>query len=167
MFGRWFNRLTRQRELPIGAPPSSPETRDLYARVKLFRSFLGRQDDRMRFLPGFYGGPVNSDQLAYQAKDSGEVVLFLGIKSLEPDGGLQLDTNSLGGFVQFSREWLEALIRHLSSEAETCLDAQTIADAWAKGVLVTVVLLVRRGGSGNELAALRIETPSRDLIEVA
>lgn len=134
---------------------------DVLARSQLFESYLGRQDDRVRFLPGLYGGPSNSDRLAYLARDSEEVDLFLGIKSTEPNGSLQLDMNSLGGFMQFSAGWLKALIRQLDESSETSQDAQTIDDAWVRGALSPTVLLVRPGESGNELVLVRMEAPLR------
>jgi hypothetical protein len=169
MFDKWFKRSGKPEgtQLPdvspaMGRPELGPEVTDVVARVQLFRSYLGRQDDRMRFLPGLYGGPSNSDCLAYLAKDSGEVQLFLGIKSTEPDGGLQLDVNSLGGFVQFSEGWLKALVRQLCADDDTAQDARVLDDAWTRGALWLVVLLIRPGDSGNELVLLRIETPTRD-----
>ena len=134
---------------------------DVLARSQLFESYLGRQDDRVRFLPGLYGGPSNSDRLAYLARDSEEVDLFLGIKSTEPNGSLQLDMNSLGGFMQFSEGWLRALVRQLDESSETSQDAQTIDDAWVRGALSPTVLLVRPGESGNELVLVRMEAPLR------
>ena len=139
-----------------------PVVADVLAQSQLFESYLGRQDDRMRFLPGLYGGLSNSDRLAYLAKDSPEVDLFLGIKATEPDGSLQLDMNSLGGFMQFSEGWLKALVRQLDASSETSQDAQTIDDAWAQGMLSPIVLLVRPGDSGNELVLVRIEAPPRN-----
>ena len=140
-----------------------PVVADVLARSQLFESYLGRQDDRMRFLPGLYGGLSNSDRLAYLAKDSpAEVDLFLGIKSEELDGSLQLDMNSLGGFMQFSEGWLKALVRQLDASSDTSQDAQTIDDAWAQGVLSPRVLLVRQGDSGNEIVLVRMEAPPKN-----
>ena len=144
-----------------GKELSSTVSDDVFARSQLFQSYLGRQDTRMRFLPGFFGGPSKSDCLAYLAKDSKEVPLFLGIKSTEPDGSLQLDMNSLGGFMQFSQGWMKALIRQLGAGADTRHDAQTLDDAWERGILLPVVLAVRPGDSGNELFLLRVEAPPR------
>jgi len=169
MFDKWLKRsgkpeVTRLPDASANTaaePELSPAAVDLFARSQLFQSYLGRQDDRMRFFPGLYGGPSNGDRLAYLAKDSGEVQLFLGIKSTEPNGSLQLDMNSLGGFMQFSEGWLKALIRQLFADGDTAQDAQTIDDAWAQGDLSPIVLLVRPGDSGNELVLLRMETPPR------
>ena len=144
---------------PVAEMKVSPMVVDVLARSQLFESYLGRQDNRMRFLSGQYGGPSNNDRLAYLAKDSQEVELFLGIKSTEANGDLQLDTNSLGGFTQFSDGWLRALIHQLGASSDTSQDAKIIEDAWVKGVLLTAVLAVRPGDSDAPLCLLRVETP--------
>lgn len=59
-------------------------------RSRLFESLMQRHGAVL--IPGRYGGDYNNDQLGFAEVD-GEVTLFLGLKILDDEGGLQLDNS--------------------------------------------------------------------------
>ncbi|MCU1741155.1 MULTISPECIES: hypothetical protein [unclassified Pseudomonas] len=106
-------------------------------RTQLFESLVLRQGAAL--IPGRYGGDYNNDQLAIFESDS-NVTLLLGLKFLDAQGGLQLDTASLGPHTQYSKPWLNTLVMSLNCLQETAQLARKIDNAIDKGTLVACVV---------------------------
>ncbi|ESE40928.1 hypothetical protein [Shewanella decolorationis] len=66
----------------------------------------------LEVLPGRFGGEYNNDMLAAGEKN-GQFLLMLGMKITGSDGGIQLDKQSMGCFLQFSKPWLDMVIYSL------------------------------------------------------
>jgi hypothetical protein len=92
-------------------------------------------------IPGRYGGEFDSDMLALGEK-GGQTVLVLGLKALDADGGIQIDTHSLGGHKQLTAEWLDILVSSLGQSEETSHFADAISFARDSGTLALELLYV-------------------------
>lgn len=125
--------------------------KDAQVRSKFFESLVGRYNATL--IPGRYGGDYNNDQLAI-SEDNGNVTLFLGLKLLDSQGGLQLDAASLGPHVQFSKPWFCALVASLKSSADTVQLAVKIDSALAQNLLLACVVCMNP--VAQEVKLLRI-----------
>lgn len=112
-------------------------SKDAQVRSQLFESLVGRYNASL--IPGRYGGDYNNDQLAISEGD-GDVTLFLGLKLLDSQGGLQLDAASLGPHIQYSQPWLSALVASLKCSPETVQFSVKIESALAQNFLVACVV---------------------------
>lgn len=120
-------------------------------RSRLFESLVQRHEAVL--VPGRYGGDFNNDQLGFVEKD-GEVTLFLGLKILGDEGGLQLDNSSLGPHVQYSTFWLKALIQCLKLDSETVGYSNKIEAAMGNDSLVAAVICM--DGNTQEIKVFRV-----------
>ncbi|MCQ2993174.1 hypothetical protein NLO88_06915 [Pseudomonas syringae] len=112
-------------------------SKDAQVRSQLFESLVGRYNAIL--IPGRYGGDYNNDQLAI-SEDDGSITLFLGLKLLDSQGGLQLDAASLGPHVQYSKSWLSALVASLKCSSGTVQIAVKIDSALAQSLLQACVV---------------------------
>jgi len=83
---------------------------DANKRTKLFHRIA--EQNNMTVLPGRYGGEYNNDMIAIGDKHNSPT-LWLGLKVTGDKGDLQLDKHSMGGFLQFSSNWLKMVITSL------------------------------------------------------
>jgi hypothetical protein len=120
-------------------------------RGRLFESLLQRYGAVL--VPGRYGGDFNNDQLAFTEKD-GEVTLFLGLKILGGEGGLQLDDSSLGPHVQYSKSWLKALVQCLKLDSESVGCSAKIEAAMINNSLVAAVICM--DSNSQEVKVFRV-----------
>jgi hypothetical protein len=134
-------------------PGGADMTEQARLRSALFESVVTRNGFRM--LPGRYGGDFQSDQLALQIAN-GKTTLVLGLLTTSPGGDLQLDRSSMGGHMQFSREWIIGVARALEEEHADPADAETIRNAFREGKLYLGALIIK---PGKDVIVLRIETP--------
>ncbi|EIK94557.1 hypothetical protein PMM47T1_20728 [Pseudomonas sp. M47T1] len=106
-------------------------------RGQLFTSLVAKRGAKL--LPGYYGGDFNGDQLAIV--EHGDVlILFLGLKMIEPDGGVQLDNASLGAHTQLSASWFKILVASLGLNGETAVLGEKIVAAINSKKLVAIVV---------------------------
>ena len=112
-------------------------SKDALLRSQLFESLVDRY--KATLIPGRYGGDYNNDQLAISEGD-GNVTLFLGLKLLDSQGGLQLDAASLGPHVQYSKSWLCALVASLKGSSDTVQFAVKIDSALTQNLLLACVV---------------------------
>lgn len=106
-------------------------------RSRLFASLVAKQGANV--MPGRYGGDYNNDQLAYQ-ENNGVVTLLLGLKLTGDDGGVQLDTESLGPHTQYTKPWCSALVQCLLLNPESVPYGEKIKVALDSGKLVAEVV---------------------------
>lgn len=123
-------------------------------RASLFESVAVRRG--FRILPGKYGGDFQSDQLAIQVAN-GKTTLLLGPLVTSSDGDLQLDMSSMGGHMQYSREWIIEATRVLTSVYARHEDAETILNSFKNGSLYLGAFLIEK--KSGEVKLIRIETP--------
>lgn len=83
---------------------------DARKRSDIFTKVINKQG--FTILPGRYGGEYNNDMLAAGEKE-GQFMLLLGMKTTGSDGGIQLDSYSMGDFLQFSKNWLMMVVQSL------------------------------------------------------
>ena len=129
----------------------SSQSDQLVVRSRLFQSLLKKYGGEL--IPGRYGGDFNGDQLGF-VETAENVTLFLGLKVLDGEGGLQLDCESLGSHIQFSMPWLKALVQYLKLNSETVNYAVKIEAARSAGSLIAVVLCM--DGSSGEVKVFRV-----------
>lgn len=111
------------------------------SRTNLFVSITER--DGLKVIPGRYGGEYNNDMLAIGEANE-KTILMLGVKLTSPNGDLQLDACSMGPHMQFSPEWLDAVIYSLSLSGDLKSTADRIASARDSRTLVMGVMFVER-----------------------
>lgn len=95
---------------------SSNQCEQAKVRSELFESIASRSG--FELIPGRYGGDFNNDQLAIKL-DEGAAQIMLGLKTLDEDGGVQLDCYSLGNYMQLEDEWLDVAIYSLNKNLDT------------------------------------------------
>lgn len=120
-------------------------------RSQLFGSLVEKYGGVL--IPGRYGGDFNNDQLGF-AETAENVTLFLGLKILDGEGGLQLDSASLGPHVQYSAPWLKALVQCLKLNAETTQYSTKIEAAMSRGSLVAGVICMN--DNSQEIKMFRV-----------
>ena len=94
-------------------------------------------------IKGRFGGEFNNDQLAIKKQD-GRTILLLGLKATGPSGDLQLDQMSMGPFLQFSSDWVKAVIECLKIDRQQQIIGFQIELARNTKKLDLVVLLFDR-----------------------
>src|ERR1700733_11732305 len=112
-------------------------------RSKLFESLVSKEG--FTLIGGRFGGEFNNDQLSIRI-ESGRTQLLLGLKVTDEAGNLQLDTQSMGPYQQFSRNWLLTVIHALKLDPAQSSHGQAIERALADGTLVLGVLLLTKLG---------------------
>lgn len=120
-------------------------------RSKLFEWLVNKYGGVL--IPGRYGGDFNNDQLGF-AEAAENVTLFLGLKILDGEGGLQLDSASLGPHVQYSAPWLKALVQCLKLNAETTQYSVKIEAAMSRGDLIAAVICM--DSNSKEMKVFRV-----------
>ena len=123
-------------------------------RSQLFESLVKK--DGYNLINGRFGGEYNNDQLAIKV-DRGVVTLLLGLKATGQSGDLQLDQMSMGPFVQFSNEWISAVIQCLKLDHKQNTIASQIEEARNTKKLILGVLLINK--LTKDMTVLRIATP--------
>lgn len=123
-------------------------------RTGLFESIANRYG--FDLINGRWGGEFNNDQLAIKEQD-GRTILLLGLKSTSPSGDLQLDQMSMGPFLQFSSNWLSAVIQCLKIDRMQLLTATKIEFARDVKALDFVVLLVDK--NNKDVKFLKVTVP--------
>ncbi|MCE1239680.1 MAG: hypothetical protein LWW83_07185 [Azonexaceae bacterium] len=123
-------------------------------RSSLFESIAHRYG--FSVIEGRFGGEYNNDQLALK-EQNGRTLLLLGLKATGPKGDLQLDQMSMGPFLQFSSEWLSAVIQSLKLSRSQYANAAAIEQARNSKSLDLVVLLFTKGT--EDVKFLGITTP--------
>ena len=108
-------------------------------RAELFANIATR--DGASLLPGCWGGEGGQDRLAYKVVSSG-VILLLGIKLMRGEEGVQLDTDSLGGHMQLSPPWIEALLARLGEMDGQENAVRLIAEAEKDSRLTTALMIL-------------------------
>lgn len=108
-------------------------------RTELFTNFVTREGASL--LPGSWGGENGQDRLAYKVVSNG-VILLLGIKLMRGEEGVQLDTDSLGGHMQLSPSWIEALLVRLGEMHGQEDAARLIWEAEKDSRLTTAVMIL-------------------------
>lgn len=107
-------------------------------------------------LTGRFGGEFNNDQLAVKQQDD-RTLLLLGLKRTGALGDLQLDQFSMGPFMQFSGDWLTAVVQVLKIDRTQYVTAFRIELARKLKKLDLVVLLIDH--TTQEVKFLGVETP--------
>jgi hypothetical protein len=120
-------------------------------RSRLFESLVQRHGAVL--VPGRYGGDYNNDQLGF-VEIGGEVKLFLGLKILDDEGGLQLDSSSLGPHLQYSIPWFKALVQCLKLNSESVEYSSKIEIAMGRGSLLAWVICMN--SSSQEITMFRV-----------
>ena len=123
-------------------------------RSKLFESLVRKEG--FSLISGRFGGEFNNDQLAIRI-DGGRTQLLLGLKVTDEAGNLQLDTQSMGPYQQFSRNWLLAVCHALKLDPAHSSHGQAIEKALAGSALILGVLMIVK--PGGQARMIRIELP--------
>jgi hypothetical protein len=144
--------ISQQTEKPALAMNAYSE--EARIRSSLFESIVLRYG--FRVIEGRFGGEYNNDQLALKEQD-GRTLLLLGLKATSPKGDLQLDQMSMGPFLQFSPEWISAVIQSLKLSQSQYANAVAIEQARNSKKLDLVVLLFIKGT--EDVKFLRVTTP--------
>ncbi|GHD57869.1 hypothetical protein [Jeongeupia chitinilytica] len=112
-------------------------------RQKLFRNTAERQGATV--LPGCWGGDYNADQLALYQNES-SLVLLLGLKVTDDrEGTINLDTQSLGPYMQLSLAWINAMSQCLRQSPDLVAYSEKIDEALARGALIAAVMVLAMG----------------------
>jgi len=110
------NESNVQEEISQFSYPMNVFSEDGQRRTKLFSNICNNSS--WQLLPGRFGGEYNNDMLAYQVKDD-NITLYLGLKLIKADKGIQLDQLSMGNFNQFSYRWLKTVAYSTSLDEKT------------------------------------------------
>lgn len=108
-------------------------------RSELFESIVNRSG--FELLPGRYGGEYNNDQLAIKL-DENTAQIMLGLKTLDEEGGAQLDCLSLGNFMQLTDDWLDVAIYSLGKTLDNIGYANKLKKIIARSDRVKLVVAV-------------------------
>jgi len=108
-------------------------------RSELFESIVNRSG--FELLPGRYGGEYNNDQLAIKL-DENTAQIMLGLKTLDEEGGAQLDCQSLGNFMQLTDDWLDVAIYSLGKTLDNIGYANKLKKIIARSDRVKLVVAV-------------------------
>jgi hypothetical protein len=126
---------------PQSALPMNAFSQEAKLRSQLFESVSKKYG--FKEINGRFGGEFNNDQLAIKEQD-GRTILLLGLKATGPSGDLQLDQMSMGPFLQFSADWVKAVIECLKIDRQQYITAFQIELARNTKKLDLVVLLFDR-----------------------
>lgn len=124
-------------------------------RSKLFESLVSKEKG-FTLIGGRFGGEFNNDQLSIRS-ENGTTQLLLGLKVTDEAGNLQLDTQSMGPYQQFSRNWLLTVSHALKLDPAQASHGKAIERALADGTLVLGVLMATK--PDGQVIMLRITLP--------
>ena len=123
-------------------------------RSRLFESLVSKEG--FALIGGRFGGEFNNDQLSIRIA-GGTTQLLLGLKVTDDAGNLQLDTQSMGPYQQFSRNWLLTVSHALKLDPTQASHGKAIESALADGTLVLGILMVTK--PDGQVRMLRITLP--------
>lgn len=155
-----INKLKKQTALDADAPRSTSTyflndfSQEALTRTKIFTKVA--EQNNLIVLPGRYGGEFNNDLIAVKEQNDG-ISLFLGIKTLGEDGGVQLDTHSMGQYLQCSKPWLSMVVQSLKLSKNHLAIADKIEQSTNNETIQLVVVYIDTNSKQLNMLPLKIQ----------